>query len=171
MRGLHFKTVIKGLWLFPALLICGAFGQATSLASSDTTGSLPPTPTVVSSQSSASKPLPDLPNMPKGKSTVVGGEIKQLDRVRDQIVMRVFGGHDMRIAFDVRTEIFRDGKQCSIRDLQVGDHISAETMLDGNIVFARSIHNLSAAPDGQVQGQIVEFDEHHNQLLVRDALS
>src|ERR1700689_48750 len=80
MREWRVQHMAKPLWMLPMLLICAALGQATSMASSDTTGSLPAAPTVVNSQSPV-KPLPDLPVMPSGKSTVVGGEIKQLDRV------------------------------------------------------------------------------------------
>jgi len=170
MREWRVQHMAKPLWMLPMLLICAAFGQATSLASSDTTGSLPAAPTVVNSQSPV-KPLPDLPVMPSGKSTVVGGEIKQLDRVRDQIVLRVFGGHDVKIAFDVRTQMFRDGKLCQVKDLHTGDHISVETMLDGSTVFARSVHALTQAPEGEMQGQVIEFDGGRRVLLLRDSLS
>ncbi len=171
MKALPFKDLVKPLWMLPMLLICAAFGQATSLASSDAASSLPAAPTVVSSQQSPVKPLPDLPAMPTGKSTVVGGEIKQLDRVRDQIVLRVFGGHDVKIAFDVRTQMYRDGKLCQVKDLHPGDHISVETMLDGSTVFARSIHGLTQAPDGEMQGQVIQFDSSRGVLLLRDSLS
>jgi hypothetical protein len=171
MKALPFKDLEKPLWMLPMLLICAAFGQATSLASSDAAGSLPTAPTVVSSQQSSVKPLPDLPVMPSGKSTVVGGEIKQLDRVRDQIVLRVFGGHDVKIAFDVRTQMYRDGKLCQVKDLHPGDHISVETMLDGSTVFARSVHGLTHAPEGEMEGQIIQFDRGRGELLLRDSLS
>lgn len=157
--------------MLPLLLICAAFGQATSLASNDTTGSLPTAAPIVVSSQSPIKPLPDLPAMPSGKSTVVGGAIKQLDRVRDQIVLRVFGGHDMKIAFDVRTKMFRNGKLCQAKDLHPGDHVSVETMLDGSTVFARSIHSLTQAPEGEMQGQVIQFDRGRGELLLRDSLS
>lgn len=170
MKDFRINDLAKPLSILPMVLICAAFGQATPLASNETTVSLPAQPAAVNNQS-AVKPLPDLPSMPSGQSTVIGGEIKQLDRVRDQIVLRVFGGHAMKVAFDIRTQIFRDGKLCEVKDLHAGDHISVETMLDGSTVFARSIHSLTQAPEGEVQGQVIEFDRSRGELVLRDSLS
>src|SRR5690348_15128886 len=49
--------------------------------------------------------LPNPPAMPKGKATLIGGTISNMDRVRDQITVRPFGGSDMKILFDGRTQI------------------------------------------------------------------
>src|SRR5580658_8877449 len=84
--------------------------------------------------------LPDLPPMPRGKSTVIGGAIREVDRVRDQFTLNVFGGRALKVLFDERTKVYRDGIKSSIRDLHAGDHVSVETVLDGTTVFARSIH-------------------------------
>src|ERR1700693_1001378 len=36
--------------------------------------------------------LPDLPRVPPAKATLIGGIVERLDRVRDQVTVRVFGG-------------------------------------------------------------------------------
>ena len=46
---------------------------------------------------------------PRGQTTLVGGTIRLLDQVRDQVTVRVFGGRDMVVLFDDRTHFFRDG--------------------------------------------------------------
>jgi hypothetical protein len=112
-----------------------------------------------------------LPSMPNGRSTVIGGAIRGLDRVRNQFTLSVFGGHTLKILFDARTRVYRDGLPGTLRDLQAGDHVSVETVLDGTTVFARSIRGLSAAPEGECQGQVLSYDPADGELTVRDVLS
>ncbi|MGA8491827.1 MAG: hypothetical protein WB711_15480 [Terriglobales bacterium] len=115
--------------------------------------------------------LPDLPAMPKGQSTVIGGAIRNVDDVRDQLTLNVFGARTMKILFDERTQVFRDGRKASLHDLRAGDHISVETTLDGTTVFARSIHMLSQLPEGECQGQVLSYDPGRGELMIRDSLS
>jgi hypothetical protein len=112
-----------------------------------------------------------LPPLPKGKSTVIGGAIRGVDRVRDQFTLDVFGGRSLKVLFDERTLIYWDGVKSSQRDLRSGDHVSVETVLDGTTVFARSIHMLSESPAGDCQGQVMSYDPADRVLTVRDALS
>ena len=91
----------------------------------------------------------DLLDLPKGKSTVIGGTISSVDPVTDAMVLKVFGGKRMKILFDERTQVYRDGTKTSLHDLHANDRASVETMLDGTTIFARSIHMLSKAPEGQ----------------------
>lgn len=112
-----------------------------------------------------------LPPTPRGKSTVIGGAIRGVDRVRDQFTLNVFGGRTLKVLFDERTQVYRDGARSSLRDLRTGDHVSVETVLDGTTVFARSIHLLSAVPEGECQGQVLNYNPGDRELIVRDALS
>ncbi len=115
--------------------------------------------------------LPDLPAMPRGKSTVIGGSIRNVDGVRDQLTLNIFGGRSMKVLYDARTQVYRDGQKVALRDLRSGEHVSVETMLDGTTVFARSIHMLSKMPEGESQGQVVSYDRSTGELEVRDSLS
>jgi hypothetical protein len=112
-----------------------------------------------------------LPPMPRGKSTVIGGAIGTVDRVRDQFTLNVFGGRALKVLFDQRTQVYRDGLKSALTDLRAGDHVSVETVLDGTAVFARSIHLLSGAPEGECQGQVMNYDPTDRELTVRDSLS
>ena len=141
------------------------------------------------SSSAGSKPAPDqgaassaslvgastgassLPAAPKGKSTVIGGAIRGVDRVRDQFTLDVFGGRSLKVLFDERTLIYRDGAKSSIHDLRAGDHVSVETVLDGTTVFARSIHMLSELPRSDSQGQVTDYNFADHELTMRDAQS
>jgi hypothetical protein len=119
----------------------------------------------------ASTGASSLPPAPKGKSTVIGGAIRGVDRVRDQFTLDVFGGRSLKVLFDERTQIYRDGVKSSIRDLRAGGHVSVETVLDGTTVFARSIHMLSELPTGDSQGQVTDYNSADRELTVRDAQS
>jgi hypothetical protein len=110
--------------------------------------------------------------LPQGKSTVMGGTISAVDPIADKLTLKVFGGgRPMKIFFDERTQVYRDGVRTSLRDLRQNDHASVETMLDGTTVFARSIHMLSRMPEGECHGQVVSFDQGTGELTVSESLS
>jgi hypothetical protein len=163
------KGVLMHRFLIVAILSSAAFAQSPS--SADSKPAQDPGDQIASKLEGPAVFLPDLPAMPRGKSTVIGGAIRDVDGVRDQLTLNVFGGRSMRVLFDERTQVFRDGQKASLRDLRAGDHVSVETILDGTTVFARSIHMLSQLPDGECQGQVVSYDRSKGELLVRDLLS
>jgi hypothetical protein len=113
----------------------------------------------------------DLLAVPAGRSTVIGGTISSVDPVTDALMLKVFGGKRMKILFDERTQVYRDGAKTSLRDLHANDRASVETMLDGTTVFARSIHMLSQVPEGQCQGQVMNYDAGTGELTVNESLS
>jgi len=119
----------------------------------------------------ASDDLPTLPPVPKGKSTIVGGEIQNIDPVLDQLTLKVAGQRPIKILFDERTEVYRDGARISLPHLVSHDHASIETVLDGTAVFAVSIHMLTRAPEGECEGQVLKYDSETGELAVSPTLS
>jgi hypothetical protein len=115
--------------------------------------------------------VPDLPPLPHEKASLVGGVVERLDRVRDEMTVQPFGGGKMKIAFDSRTSIYRGGLLVSTSDLRQGDHVYVDTILDGSMVFARSIHLKGAASAGETQGTVIDYRSDKGELLLRDALS
>ena len=116
--------------------------------------------------------LPPLPVAPDGKSTVIGGVIRSIDPVLDQITLGVYGnGKPMKIYFDERTRFYRDGVKTPLDDMRPNDHASVETLLDGDSVFAVSVHMLSGSPQGECQGQVLAFDPRNGEVTVRNSLS
>jgi uncharacterized protein DUF5666 len=115
--------------------------------------------------------LPDLPPLSRSKVTLVGGTIERLDRVRDQLTVRPFGGGRMKILFDARTQVYRDGQVTSPTDLKKGDRVYVDTILNGSTVFARNIRFNTNAQQGESQGSVVSYNSGRGELLVRDALS
>lgn len=125
----------------------------------------------MSSLNRASGDISGLPPAPKGKSTILGGEIRDVDNVRDQFALKVFGQRPMKILFDERTQVFLDGKRIPVRTLRSGDHGSVQTVLDGTNVFALSIHMLTQSPKGEYQGTVLNYNPRTNELTVNAALS
>ncbi len=130
-------------------------------------------PNADSSATMATKPsgMPGLPPAPRGKSTIIGGAITKVDPVLDQFSLKAFGQKPIKVLFDERTEVYRDGNRIPLRDLSPQDHASVQTVLDGSNVFALSIHMLSQTPQGDVQGHVEDFDAGTGQLTVRSSLS
>ena len=93
-----------------------------------------------------------MPPLPSGKSTILGGAIRDVDPVLDRFTLRIVGEKPIKILFDERTQIFQDGKKVPLRDLKPADHASVQTILDGTNVFALSVHVLSKSPEGDYQG-------------------
>jgi hypothetical protein len=115
--------------------------------------------------------LSALPPVPHGKSTVIGGVIHNVDPVRDQLTLNVYGAKPIKILFDERTQVFRDGTKMSLRDIRSDDRAAVETVLDGTKIFALSVHMLSKAPLGECQGQILSYNSSNGELSVNDSLS
>lgn len=120
---------------------------------------------------STSGGLTGLPRVPDGISTIVGGTIRNLDFVRDQFSLAPYGQRPMKILFDERTQIYRDGVKIPLRDLRPELHASVQTTLDGSDVFAVSIHILSEMPEGECSGRVLKFIPRSGELEVSTALS
>lgn len=108
----------------------------------------------------------DIPRLPRGKTTIFGGAIRSFDPVRDQFTLNVVGQRPMRILFDERTRVFRDGAKIGLRELGPEQHASVETTLDGDQVFAVSIHILSTFGDGQYDGRVMSYNPSTGALLI-----
>ena len=113
----------------------------------------------------------NLPAVPEGTTTVLGGAIRNLDPVRDQFSLDIYRQRPMKILFDERTQVFLDGVKIPLRDLRPEDHASVQTVLDGTNVFAVSIHILSQSPDGECQGHVLNYNPGTGALEVSSALS
>jgi hypothetical protein len=113
--------------------------------------------------------LPELPALPQKSATLIGGTLERLDRVRDQITVQVFGGGRISALFDPRTRVYRGGKEVTIADLQQGQRVYLDTILNGSTVFARTIRLSSTPSAGEGQGIVLRYG--NGELTFRDALN
>lgn len=146
----------------PVLTVCLLSAQSERLAA----------PKTVVASANADGDMPALPSVPAGTTTIMGGAIRNLDPVRDQFSLDIYGQRrPMKILFDERTQVFRDGIKIPLRDLRPEDHASVQTVLDGSNVFAVSIHILSQSPEGECQGHVLNYNPQTGDLEVSAAAS
>lgn len=156
----HFPTAI----LFLAVAVCWFPVRGQQAAPQDPMAAIHP--------ANPTGNLSALPPLPSGKSTVIGGVIRDVDQVRDQLTLKVYGAKkSMKILFDARTRFYRDGTRTPLRDLRPEGHASVQTVLDGTNVYAMSIHILTKSPEGECDGQVVSFNPSTGDLSVSPALS
>jgi hypothetical protein len=118
-------------------------------------------------------PILDPPPFPKGVTTLVGGVISSVDRIRNHLTVAVFGGGHWTIYFDERTHIFRNGVETTVLSLKKGERVYVDTMLDNNKrdIFARNIRVGLVALPADAEGQIVEVDASRGRLTLRDSIN
>ncbi len=116
-------------------------------------------------------PLLDVPPLPKGKVTLLGGTVARVDQVRNRVTVQPFGGSKMDVGFDERTHIFRDGVPSTQLGIHKGDRVYVDTMLDGSKVFARNIRVVTSAVPADARGQVVSFDPGSGDMTLQDELS
>lgn len=126
---------------------------------------MPPAADAELKAADASPSLPGLPPLPSAKSsTIFGGAIRKIDPVRDQFMLDIYGQRPMKVLFDERTQLYRDGVKIPLHDLAPADHASVQTALDGTRIFAMSVHILSSIPQGQYRGKVLRFDDSTGEL-------
>jgi hypothetical protein len=77
----------------------------------------------------------------------------------------------MKILFDARTQLYRDGIKIAPGDLHPNEHASVETVLDGTGIFALSVHMLSRSPEGECHGQVLHYNSLTRELTISAGLS
>lgn len=157
-------------WRFPALFLLGAVAFAQAPPTTSSNPSRPSNPEATKERSGYD-PLLDAPPLPANKVTLIGGIVDKLDPVRDRMAVRVFGGRDLAIAYDMRTKIYRDAAPASMRDLKPGMRVYVDTMLNGDQVFAKTINIKTKAAEGDTRGQVISYDPKRGVLRVREQLT
>src|SRR5688572_193391 len=105
-------------------------------------------------QPNVGDPLLDVPKLPEGKVSLVGGTVLKIDQIRNRLVVEPFGGGEkLKMTFDERTRVFRDGTETTQMAIHKGDRVYIDTMLDRARVFARNIRVQSQAGPADASGQ------------------
>jgi hypothetical protein len=117
-------------------------------------------------------PLFGVPPLPKGETSLVGGTVKKIDRIRNRFTVEPYGkSKKMTLEFDERTHIYRDGVETTERGIQRGDRVYVDTMLDGARLFARNVRVVTGAAPADARGQILAYDARQGLMTLRDELS
>jgi len=154
----------KLLWTMILIAGCAqaqVAAPAASPAASNDTGARPTT-AIADDPSSA----PTL----GGKVGLVRGVLKRLDPIHDQLLIHAFGGGDIRIAFDARTQLLPDNASMSLISIPAGSVVSVDTVINQGKLFARSVRTGSSEAV-ELNGQVVRYDAAKSQLTLRDPMS
>jgi hypothetical protein len=118
-------------------------------------------------------PILDPAPMPRTTTTMVGGTITGVDRLRNKMTVHVFGGGHWTVNFDERTHIFHNGRETTQLAIKKGERVYVDTQLDNNKhdIFARNIRVGVAELPADADGQIIAIDPKHNELTLRDSLN
>ena len=116
-------------------------------------------------------PLFDLPRLKPEHSSLIGGTLESIDRLRGRLVLRPYGQGKLTIAFDPRTRFVRGEIIADRQDMHPGDRVYVETVLNGTAVFAKAIHLPTQAAVGTAVGQVVAYDVAQGNLSLHDQLS
>jgi hypothetical protein len=118
-------------------------------------------------------PILDPAPMPRTTTTMVGGTVSGVDRLRNKMTVHVFGGGHWTVNFDERTHIFHNGRETTQLALKKGERVYVDTQLDNNKhdIFARNIRVGVAELPADADGQIIAIDPKHNELTLRDTLN
>lgn len=133
--------------------------------------------TPVAPTSSATKPTTrsgpdpflDTPPLPKGNVTLIGGTVRNIDHIRDHMTVQPFGGKPMKMVFDERTHIYKDGVETTFMGIQKGDRVYVDTQLDQSKVFARNVHVVTETHAADARGQVIAV--RGNTITLQDQLS
>jgi|HubBroStandDraft_1064217.scaffolds.fasta_scaffold00714_5 hypothetical protein len=160
-------VILAAMGFMVGCAICGAqvaapaVSPATSPSKSDDAGQPPAALSVDSPRS----------ELTSGKVGLVRGVLKRLDPIHDQLLIHSFGGGDIRIAFDPRTQLLAENTGARLITLPVGSVVSVDTVIDDGKLFARSVRSGSASNAVELNGQVVRYDAAKSQLILRDPTS
>jgi hypothetical protein len=124
-----------------------------------------------STTTDGSDPLFEPPPLPKGNVSLIGGVVRSIDRVKNRINVQPFNGKSMSVRFDDRTHIYRDGVETTQLGIRKGDRIYVDTMLDRSFVLARNVHVVTELQPADARGQLMQFNDRNNTIVVQDDLS
>lgn len=143
---------------------CAAFGGAqtqTAAPAADKHGPAPGT-------GAADSPFPV--EASGSKVGLVRGVVKQMDPIHDQLLILAFGGGDVRIAFDPRTQLLSENKTTRFTSVPAGSVVSVDTVIEGGKLFALSVRT-GPSEMAELRGQVVRYDAAKSQLTVRDPIN
>ena len=149
-------------------LLTGA-GLASTCAASAPADKLSGMGAVLQTESTAPGAM-KLPAAPPAKSsTIFGGSIANINPVLDEFSLNIDGQRPLKVLFDERTQLYRDGVRIPLHDLAPTRYASVQTALDGTSIFALSVHILSQPPTGDFRGRVLSYDQNSGRLRLSPA--
>jgi uncharacterized protein DUF5666 len=107
----------------------------------------------------------------KSKLSLIGGTVKSIDQIRDNMTVRIYDAGTMKVKFDQRTHFYRDGKETTQLTVKKGDRVYLDTQLFEGKVFAKNVHVETGNRSADASGQIMSFNRKTGDMVVQDQLA
>ncbi len=111
------------------------------------------------------------PPAPKGKVSLIGGTVKNIDQIRNRMDLSIFGGGKMKFFFDERSHFYRDGVEGTQLVVKKGDRVYVDSQLDQGKIFARKVHVQSERPVAAASGQVMAYNPRSGELTLSEPIS
>lgn len=112
------------------------------------------------------------PPLPKKKISLIGATVREIDPIRNRLTVDVHGGKKpMKLIFDERTKVTRNGAEVNPLVIRRGDRVYLDTQLTRDKIFARQIQIITKMEAADLNGQVVRFDPKTREIELRDNLS
>jgi hypothetical protein len=111
-----------------------------------------------------------LPGGSGAKVGLVRGALKRLDPIHDQLLVHAFGGGDLRIAFDPRTQFLAENAPARLTGIPVGTVVSVDTVIERGKLFALTVRT-GTSHTAELNGQVMQYDATRSRLTLRDPMS
>ena len=108
--------------------------------------------------------------IPARKVGLVRGVIKRLDPIHDQLLIHAFGGGDLRIAFDGRTQLVSENTRTRLSSIPAGSVVSVDTVIDSGKLFARAVRT-GPSNAAELSGQVVGYNAAKSRITLRDPIN
>jgi len=105
------------------------------------------------------------------KLSLIGGTVKSIDQIRDNMTIQVYAAGPMHMKFDQRTHFYRDGKETTQLTVNKGDRVYVDTQLFEGKVYAKNVYAESGSRSADASGQIVSFNPKSGDMVVQDQLA
>jgi len=105
------------------------------------------------------------------KLSLIGGTVKSIDQIRDNMTVRIYDAGTMKVKFDQRTHFYRDSKETTQLTVKKGDRVYLDTQLFEGNVFAKNVHVESGSRSADASGQIESFNPKTGEMVVQDQLA
>lgn len=104
------------------------------------------------------------------KVDLVRGVLKRLDPIHDELLIHAFGGGDVRIAFDPRTQLLSDHTSTHLTSLPAASVVAVDTVIENGKLFALSVRT-GPSDASELNGQVVRYDAAKSRLTLREPIS
>ena len=110
--------------------------------------------------------------LPENKSALIGGRVRDIDQIRNEMTVEIFGkGGKMKVLFDPRTRFDRNGTPTNQTTIKKGDQVYLDTQLVNHKIFARDVYVHTTSGSADASGQVTSYNPKTRELTINDQMS